>query len=110
MVEAPIPLLWGKESMKKAEVLLDLPNDRARIKGMWIDLVVSACDHYGVNVLPKSESMVTFERLVAKDDKNEYEDDKNEYEDADEEDVKEEKVNGRRSKVYYKREFEARRS
>merc|ERR1712112_583396 len=31
VVEAPIPLLWGKESMKKAGVVLDLPKDRARV-------------------------------------------------------------------------------
>ena len=81
VVEAPIPLLWGKESMKKAEVLLDLPNDRARVKGLWIDLVVSDCDHYGLNMLPKSKSMVTFEGLVAKEDSDKIEVHKDEGED-----------------------------
>ena len=33
MVKAPIPLLWGKKSMKKAGVLLDLSQDRSRVKG-----------------------------------------------------------------------------
>ena len=41
VVKAPIPLLWGKDSMRKAEVLLDLPNDRARILGEWVELISS---------------------------------------------------------------------
>ena len=55
VVEAPIPLLWGKDSMKRAEVILDLLNDRARIKGTWVDLIVSTCDFYGVYMLPDTE-------------------------------------------------------
>ena len=66
VVEAPIPLLWGKESMKRAEVLLDLSNDRARIKGPWVDLIISNCDYYGVSMLPKRETMETSEGLVEK--------------------------------------------
>ena len=58
VVEVPIPLLWGKQSMKKAEVVLDLPNDRARVKGTWVDLVVSDCNHYGLNMLPESVNVV----------------------------------------------------
>ena len=50
VVEAPIPLLWGKESMKRAKVLLDFSNDRMRIKGTWIGLDVSSCDHYGIYI------------------------------------------------------------
>ena len=50
IVEAPIPLLWGKESMKKAGVLLDLPKDRARVKGEWMELVTVEGSHYGVMV------------------------------------------------------------
>ena len=65
VVKAPIPLLWGKNSMKKAGVLLDLPKDRARVNGKWMDLVISKGNHYGINMLPKSESMVAFEGLVA---------------------------------------------
>merc|ERR1712112_493529 len=64
VVEAPIPLLWGKESMKKAGVLLDLPKDRARIKGEWVELVTAEGSHYGVNVLPKTDSMRKLEILV----------------------------------------------
>lgn len=38
VVNARIPLLWGKESMKKIDVLLDLHQDRAKITGEWVDL------------------------------------------------------------------------
>ena len=65
IVEAPIPLLWGKESMKKAGVLLDLPKDRARVKGEWMELATAEGSHYGVNMLPKTDSMKKFETLVA---------------------------------------------
>merc|ERR1712059_122468 len=41
--------------MKRAEVILDLLNDRARIKGMWVDLIVSTCNFYGVHMLPAIE-------------------------------------------------------
>jgi hypothetical protein len=51
--------------MKKAGVLLDLPEDRARVNGMWTDLVVSKGSHYGINMLPKSKSMGIFEGLIA---------------------------------------------
>ena len=64
-MEAPIPLLWGKESMKKAGVLLDLPKDRARVKGEWMELATAEGCHYGVYMLPKTDSMKKFETLVA---------------------------------------------
>ena len=38
VVNARIPLMWGKESMKKIDVLLDLHQDRAKITGEWVDL------------------------------------------------------------------------
>ena len=56
MVEAPIPLLWGKKSMKKAGVLLDFSNDRVRINNIWTDLIVFSCDYYRLNILPKSDN------------------------------------------------------
>ena len=55
IVEAPILLLWGKESMKKAGVQLDLSNDRVKINNVWTDLVVSSRDYYGLNILPKNK-------------------------------------------------------
>ena len=65
--------------MKKVEVLLDLPNDRARIKGTWTNLIVSVCDHYGINMLPKSKTMETFKGLVTEGyDKNERDVDREE--------------------------------
>ena len=45
IVEAPIPLLWGNRSMKKSGVLVDIPNDRMRIRGVWTDLIVSVNKH-----------------------------------------------------------------
>ena len=53
--------------MKKAKVLLDLPNDRGRIKGTWVELITSHCEHYRLNLLPKSNSMAVFEGLVAQE-------------------------------------------
>ena len=96
VVEAPIPLLWGKESMKKAELLLDLPNDRARVRGTWVDLITSKCDHYGLYILPKSEIMEVFEGLVAKGGvESEKEDDQQQ---SGEEKDSEEQIGRRRSK------------
>ena len=80
VVEAPIPLLWGKESMKKAGVLLDLPKDRARVKGEWMELTTAEGSHYGIDLLPRTESTRKFETLVAEGD---GEDD---YRDSDQED------------------------
>ena len=58
VVDAPIPLLWGKQSMKKAEVVLDLPNDRVRIKSTWVNLAVSSCNHYRLNMLPERVAVI----------------------------------------------------
>ena len=66
MVDVPIPLLCGKESMKKAKVLLDLPNDRICVDGDWVDLIMAQCGHYGLNLLPWSKQMKGFETLVAR--------------------------------------------
>ena len=63
-MEAPIPLLWGKESMKKAGVLLDLSKDRVRVKGEWMELATAEGNHYGVDMLPKTDSMKKTEILV----------------------------------------------
>ena len=51
--------------MKKAGVLLDLPKDRARVKGEWMELATAEGCHYGVYMLPKTDSMKKFETLVA---------------------------------------------
>ena len=66
VVKVPIPLLWGKESMKKAKVLLDLPNDRICVDGEWVDLIIAQCGHYGLKLLPQSRQMERFEALVAR--------------------------------------------
>ena len=56
-MEAPIPLFWGKQLLKNAEMMLDPLNNRVRIKGMWVDLVVSDCDYYGIKILPKRDNV-----------------------------------------------------
>ena len=60
MVNASIPLLWGKESMKKAGVLLDLSKDKAKIRGEWTELTTGEGDHYDINMLP---NINTIERI-----------------------------------------------
>merc|ERR1712112_337034 len=98
VVKAPIPLLWGKESMKKAEVLLDLPKDRARVKGEWIELATAEGSHYSIDLLPKTKSTRKFEALVAEEDPQDQDDDK---EDKDQEDQDKDK-----GKLQVKDEFE----
>ena len=66
--------------MKKAEVLLDLPLDRAKVKGEGSDLETAKGSHYGIDLLPKTKCMEKFEILVAEGAKD---DDQNESEDRD---------------------------
>ena len=60
VVTSNIPLLWSRPSMAKAGTLLDLPNDRAQIYGIWTDLALTSVGHYALNIIPdeieKSES------------------------------------------------------
>ena len=67
-MNATIPLLWGKESMKKAEVLLDLPQDRAKVKGEWLELQTAKGSHSRIELLPKTKSTKKFEILVTEGD------------------------------------------
>ena len=60
--------------MVDAGVPLDLPQDRARVKGEWLDLATAEWSHYGVDLLPKSKSMRKFETIVAEWDTQEMED------------------------------------
>ena len=55
VVNAPIPLLWGKESTKEADVLWDLPQDRAKINGEWVDLETARGEYYGIYLLLKTK-------------------------------------------------------
>ena len=58
VVKAPIPLLWGKGSMKKAKVLLDLPNNKVKILGEWVNLNLTSIGHYAQDILPKDQLSV----------------------------------------------------
>ena len=41
--------------MTKAGVILDLPLDRVKILGKWVDLNVTSVGHYYINVLPQEK-------------------------------------------------------
>merc|ERR1712112_673172 len=55
--------------MGKAEALLDLSKDRARINGKWVELVTAERSHYGMNVFPKTDNTRKFETLAAEGDR-----------------------------------------
>ena len=38
VVNSSIPMLWSKPSMVKAQVVMDLPEDKAKILGRWVNL------------------------------------------------------------------------
>ena len=63
VVSSKIPLLWSKAAMKKAGVVLDLPQDRAKVFGQWVDLDLTSVGHYSMFILPMEdkleEAMVT---------------------------------------------------
>ena len=41
--------------MTKAGVVLDLPSDRAKLLGRWVDLNVTSAGHYHLNILPQEK-------------------------------------------------------
>ena len=41
--------------MTKAGLVLDLPLDRAKILGKWVDLNVTSVGHYYINILPQEK-------------------------------------------------------
>ena len=57
VVKSGIPLLWSRPSMAKAGVVLDLPQDRAKIFDTWIDLDLTSVGHYALRILPTEESV-----------------------------------------------------
>ena len=65
VVNTPISLLWGKESIKKAEVLLDLPQDRAKVKGDWLEHQTAKGSHYRIELLLKTKDTKKFDILFA---------------------------------------------
>ena len=58
VVWSGIPLLWSRLSMTKAGVVLDLPSDRAKILGKWVDLNVTSIGHYYLNILPQEKMLI----------------------------------------------------
>ena len=44
--------------MTKAGVVLDLPSDRAKILGKWVDLNVTSAGHYYLNILPQEKTSI----------------------------------------------------
>ena len=50
VVECELPLLLSKDSMKKAEVVLDLVDDRASIFGKTVDLQCTSSGHYSLPI------------------------------------------------------------
>ena len=55
VISSGIPLLWSQPSMTRAGVVLDLPADRAKILGKWVDLKVTSVGHYYINILSQEK-------------------------------------------------------
>ena len=55
VVKSNIPLLWSRPAMTQAGPILDLPGNRAKILGQWVDLTLMAAGHYALNILPTSQ-------------------------------------------------------
>ena len=71
VVNAPIPLLFSKEAMKKAGVKLDFVNDRMIFLGQTVNLQDMGIGHYGVYIRPKGEvAMLLEECLLTVEDNN----------------------------------------
>ena len=60
VVSSDIPLLLGKEAMKKAKVKLDVENDEASIYGQQVSLDCTSSGHYAVSILPESENSTVY--------------------------------------------------
>ena len=55
VVDSNIPLLWSRPAMARAGTLLDLPGDRAKILGRWVELNLTGVGHYSLDILPRGE-------------------------------------------------------
>ena len=55
MVKSNIPLLWSRPGMSRAGTILDLPGNRAKILGQWVDLNLMAVGHFTLDILPMSQ-------------------------------------------------------
>ena len=52
IVNAKIPLLLSKLSLKKTQTVIDLQNDRVKMFDKSIDVKLSSKDHYAIDILP----------------------------------------------------------
>ena len=58
IVKSRIPLLWLRPSMKKAGTVLNLPEDKAKIFGQWVNLNLTTVGHYSLEILPMNKESV----------------------------------------------------
>ena len=63
VVQSNIPLLWSRPAMARAGTVLDLPKDRAKILGVWVDLELTDVGHYALDIMPP-DMVVTEQCLV----------------------------------------------
>ena len=65
VVASDIPLLISMKSMKKAEGILDLANDRVCLFGVWVPCDVTSSGHYtvslGVDEVKLSDTLITID-------------------------------------------------
>ena len=52
--------------MAKAGVILDLPGDKAKVLGTWVDLEVTSGGHYAMCIMPVEKDLTKVERCLAK--------------------------------------------
>ena len=73
VVSSDIPLLWSRPSMAKAGTVLDLPQDKAKILGEWIDLNRTSVGHFSIDILPKDDKTAEQSLLALPEDADEKE-------------------------------------
>ena len=76
IVNAKIPLLLSKSSLKKANTVIDLQNDRIKMFDKSIDVKVSSNGHYAIDILQKNvlnfhetEQVLVLENYKSKSEK-----------------------------------------
>ena len=75
-MNAKIPLLLSKSSLKKANTVIDLQNDRVKMFDKNIDVKLSNNGHYAIDILPrdvlnfhKIEQVLVFENYKSNSEK-----------------------------------------
>ena len=64
IVREKIPLLLSKSSLKRAEMVIDMKNDKATIFNRPVELQLSSSGHYCINICPTQTSETTEQVLV----------------------------------------------